>query len=105
MIIAIIVAYFLIGILTFCWGIRNILLNSGRPKLYDNNPSVWFNWLDNDDIFFCSVLGVFWPIVLPIIFLIITIANMARWLWKHLLVKIITKSIEYKLRKEKKTDK
>ena len=92
-----ILAYFLIGISTFCWGIRNLLLNSDRPKLYDNNPSYWFDLLDNDDILFCSAVGALWPITF--------LAIVMRWIWKHLLVKIITKSIERKLRKEKKTDK
>lgn len=99
-IIASVLAYFLVGISTFCWGIRNFLLSSNRPKLYGDNPSYWFDCLDGGDILFCSVMSMFWPIT----FLIVTILNIAGWLWTHLLVKIITKSIERKLRKEKKTD-
>ena len=55
-IIASVLAYFLIGILAFCWEIRNVLLNSGRPKLYDDNPSYWFDWLDSGghSFLFCN---------------------------------------------------
>lgn len=104
-IIASVLAYFLIGILAFCWGIRNVLLDSGRPQLYDDYPSSWFAWLDGGDIFFCFIMGMFWPITFLVVSGYVVIANIARWIWTHLLVKIITKSIERKLRKEKKTEK
>ena len=104
-IIASVLAYFLIGILAFCWEIRNVLLNSGRPQLDADKPSCWFAWLDGGDIFFCFVMSMFWPITFLVVAGYVVIANIAGWLWTHLLVKIITKSIERKLRKEKKTDK
>ena len=104
-IIASVLAYFLIGILAFCWEIRNVIMDSVRVELYADKPSRWFACLDGGDIFFCFVMGMFWPITFLVVAGYVAIANIARWLWTHLLVKIITKSIERKLRKEKKTDK
>lgn len=103
-IIVSVLAYFLIGISTFCWGVRNILMTDVRHKLNDDNPLHWFDSLDGGDFLFCFAMCIFWPITLPITFLIAAIAIIARWLWTHLLVKIITKSIERELRKEKKTN-